>query len=117
MRKDHEDGDREGLIQTHPSARPGYGVARPRPLVLAAVLVVFAVLYPYLDAAGLCGEAGCPHFLSSPAPAAADLPSATLAAVAEIPPPDPARPFGPLPSSDRRPAQVYAAPDPEPPRP
>ena len=117
LRGDHEDGNDAGMIQTHPSARPGSGVARGRPLVLAVVLISFALFYPYLDAAGLCGAAGCPHFLQSHAPAAADLPSATLAAVEETPPPETTRSFNLLPASDRRPAQVYAAPDPEPPRP
>lgn len=117
MQKDHELGDRTGLTQTHPYTRPQDRAEYSRPMVLAAVLVVFAVFYPYLDAAGLCGDAGCPHFVQSNAPASADLPSATLAAVAVTASPAPARTFYLLPTSDRRPAEVYAAPEPEPPRP
>ena len=113
--EDHEDGNFGGLTQAHPSARRRVAVARSRPLILAVVLVAFATLYPYLDAAGLCGEAGCPHFL--PSQGSVDLPSAALTAVGVAATPDPARTFDLVPPSDRRPAQVYAAPDPEPPRP
>ena len=103
------------MIQTHPTTRPQHRVASFRPLILAAVLTAFAVVYPYMDAAGLCGGAGCPHFVQSHAPASAELPSATLAAVAVAAPPAPVRSFI-LPASDLPPAEVYAAPDPEPPR-
>lgn len=104
------------MIQPRTIARPQVETPLPRPFVLATVLLAFALFYPYLDAAGLCGEAGCPHFAQSHAPASAELPSATLAAVAAIAAPALVRSFGP-PVSDRRPAQVYADPEPEPPRP
>ena len=103
------------MIEAKHTAQPPGGPASHRPLVLAVALLVFAVFYPYMDAAGLCGEAGCPHFV--PSHASAELPSATLAAVAVVKTPMLVRSFGTRPVSDRRPAEVYAAPDPEPPRP
>ena len=87
-----------------------------RPLVLAVVLLSFALFYPYLDAAGLCGEAGCPHFLQSHASASAELPSATLAAVAAVAAPALIRSVGRRSASDRRPSQVYTDLDTEPPQ-
>ena len=105
------------MIQTTPATGPGEGSVSARPLVLALVLLVFALFYPYMDAAGLCGEAGCPHFLPSHAPASAELPSATLVVAVAAAAPALSRSFGPRPASDRRPSQVYASPDPEPPRP
>lgn len=102
------------MIQPTHATRPQAGRPSGRPLILAIVLLGFALFYPYLDAAGLCGGAGCPHFVQSHAPA--ELPSATLAAVAAVAVPLLVRSFGPRPTSDRRPAQVYASPDPEPPR-
>ncbi|WP_166175965.1 hypothetical protein [Rubrobacter tropicus] len=105
------------MIQTCTVTRQRPATPLPRPFILAAVLLAFALFYPYLDAAGLCGEAGCPHFLQSHAPASAELPSATLAAVAAVAAPPLVRSFGPRPASDRRPAQVYADLEPEPPRP
>lgn len=90
---------------------------RPRPLVIAALVLLFAVPYPYLDAAGFCGEAGCPHFAQGHQ-APAEIPTGALAvALAAAATPVLIRSFGPRHLSDRRPAQFYAAPDPEPPRP
>ena len=105
------------------AARPSLGAGRlifnlpvPEPY-LSLSLLAFALFYPYADAAGLCGEAGCPHFLPSHAPASAELPSATLAAAVAVTAPALIRAFGTRPVSDRRPAQIYASLDPEPPRP
>lgn len=114
--KERDHGGRAGLIQTSTVARPRGVALLNRPLVLAVVLLAFALFYPYLDAAGLCGEAGCPHFLQSHASAAAGLPSATLAAVAAVASPALVRSFGARPASDQSPSQVYADPDPEPPQ-
>ena len=99
---------------------PGTGTGlRPwRRLVLALALVVLlvAALYPYMEATGSCGSPGCPKFSHAHTPAPAGLPPGALVAVlAAIP----ALAGGVRlrPASDRRPAEVYLSPDPEPPHP
>lgn len=84
--------------------------------LISALVVVFAALYPYFTTTGSCGDPGCPHFSHAPVPveilagavltAAVVLPAATLAH----------RPRYRF-ASDRKPAEVYLAPEPDPPRP
>ena len=84
-------------------------------LALVAVLL-FAALYPYLEATGSCGDPGCPEFSHAHAPAPSELPPGALVAVlAAVPALAGGVRFRP--ASDRRPADVYLSPDPEPPRP
>lgn len=88
-----------------------------RPLALAALMLAFAVFYPYLDAAGSCGDPGCPHFAH--APASAELPAGVLIAAFAVLAAAPAlgwrarRRF----PSDRKPVEIYLSPEPHPPRP
>jgi hypothetical protein len=56
--------------------RPRVGVRHACRLTLAALVLAFAVLYLHLNAAGSCGEPGCPHF--SHAPASVELTAATF---------------------------------------
>lgn len=85
-------------------------------MALAALVLVFAAFYPYLDATGSCGEPGCPEF--SHASLSVELPTGAFAAL-----------FGTVlvapvlagharrrPASDRKPADLYLPPEPEPPR-
>lgn len=101
---------------------PGIGAAGPgmrpwRRLVpaLALAVLLFALLYPYAEATGSCGEPGCPEFSHAHAPAPAEAPLGTLVAALAV---VPALAGGARlrPASDRRPAEVYLPPDPEPPR-
>ena len=80
--------------------------------VLALAVLAFAVLYPYMDATGSCGDPGCPDFSHSPA----ELPSAALVAVLAAVPAL-AGIVRLRSASDRKPVEIYLAPDPEPPRP
>jgi ABC-type dipeptide/oligopeptide/nickel transport system permease component len=87
-----------------------------RALIFAALVLGFAAFYPWLEASGICEEADCPQFAQHHAHA--ELPTATLAAASvAIAASGSPRSFGLHPPPDRRPAQVYLAPDPEPPRP
>jgi hypothetical protein len=84
-------------------------------LALAAFVLAFAVLYPYLNARGSCGEPGCPHF--SHAPVSVELPAGVFVALLA------AIPAAPVlarrvcrPVSERKPAEFYLSPEPAPPR-
>lgn len=92
------------------------GLRRACRLTLAALVLAFAVLYLYLNAAGYCGEPGCPHFSHAPAPV--ELPAATFVSLLA------ALPAAPVlsrrvrrPVSDPKPAEFYLSPEPRPPRP
>ena len=96
-------------------AGPGLPPWRRLVLTLAFTVLLFAALYPYMEAAGSCGEPGCPEFSHAHAPAPAELPpGALVAALAVVP----ALAGGARlrPASDSRPAEVYPSLDPEPPR-
>ena len=97
---------------TGPGLRPW-----PRPvLALALAVLLFAALYPYLEATGSCGDPGCPEFSHAHTPGPSELPPGALVAVlAAVPALAGGVRFRP--ASDRRPADVYLSPDPEPPRP
>ena len=99
-----------------PGTGPGSRSWRRPVLALALMVLLFAALYPYLEATGSCGDPGCPEFSHAHAPAPSELPPgalvAVLAAVAAL-----AGGVRFRPASDRRPAEVYLCPDPEPPRP
>ncbi|QIN84562.1 hypothetical protein GBA63_19370 [Rubrobacter tropicus] len=85
---------------------------------LAALVLAFAALYPYLEATGSCGEPGCPHFSQAHVPASSELPAGMVVALVRAIPAAPAfagrirRRF----ASDRKPAEVYLSPELEPPR-
>ena len=99
-----------------PGTGPGSRSWRRPVLALALMVLLFAVLYPYLEAAGSCGDPGCPEFSHAHAPAPSELPPGALVAVlAAVPALAGGVRFRP--ASDRRPAEVYLCPDPEPPRP
>ncbi len=86
-----------------------------RLLALVLLVLVFAALYPYLDATGSCGEPGCPHF--SHVSASVELPAEAMVALLRVVPAAPA--FAGLvhrPASDRKPAEIYLSPEPDPPR-
>lgn len=86
-----------------------------RLLVLVLLVLVFAALYPYLDATGSCGEPGCPHF--SHVSTSVELPAEAMVALLRVVPA--ARAFAGLahrPASDRKPAEIYLSPEPDPPR-
>jgi hypothetical protein len=85
-----------------------------RLLALAALVLTFAVFYPYLDATGSCGEPGCPHFAH--APASAELPAGVLVAALVVVPPALAGRVLRCFASDRKPAEIYLSPEPDPPR-
>lgn len=84
--------------------------------MLAVLVLAFATCYPYLNATGSCGEPGCPHL--SHASVSVELPVGAFAA------PFGALPVAPIlagrdrrrPVSDRKPADPYLPPEPEPPR-
>lgn len=88
---------------------------RVRRLVLAALVLAFAALYPSLVYGGSCSEPGCPNFAHGPA--AVELPAGMLAASLVT---VSVAPFaGPLkrrPASDRKPAEIHLSPEPDPPR-
>lgn len=103
-----------------PGTDPGSRSWRRPVLALAPALglmvLLFAALYPYLEATGSCGDPGCPEFSHAHAPAPSELPPGALVAVlAAVPALAGGVRFRP--ASDRRPAEVYLCPDPEPPRP
>ena len=119
----------EGVIATSNSSEimetevPGIGRADASPrrmrllmLALALVVLAFAALYPYMDATGSCGDPGCPEFSHAHSVAPAELPTGALVAVfATVP--ALAGIVRLRPASDRKRAEIYLAPDPEPPRP
>lgn len=85
-------------------------------MALAALVLAFVAFYPYLEATDSCGEPGCPEF--SRASLSVELPAGAFATV-----------FGTVlvapalagyarrrPVSDRKPADLYLPPEPEPPR-
>jgi len=85
-------------------------------LALALAVILFAALYPYLEATGSCGDPGCPEFSHAHASAPSELPpGAPVAVLAAVPALAGGIRLRPL--SDRRPAEVFLSPDPEPPRP
>lgn len=86
-----------------------------RRLVVALALVVLAAFYPYAEATGSCGKPGCPEFSHSPV--FTELPGALVAVLAAVPAPALAGGVRLRPASDRKPVEIYLAPDPEPPRP
>ena len=99
-----------------PGTGPGSRSWRRPVLALALMVLLFAALYPYLEATGSCGDPGCPEFSHAHAPAPSELPPGALVAVlAAVPALAGGVRFRP--ASDRRPAEVYLCPDPEPPRP
>ena len=101
-------------------AGTGWAGTGRRRLVLALALLVlaFAALYPYMEATGSCGEPGCPEFSHAHAPAPPELPPGALVAVlAAVPAASLAGRLRFRPVSDRRPAEFYLSPDPEPPQP
>jgi hypothetical protein len=85
-------------------------------LALALVVLAFAALYRYMDATGFCGDPGCPVFSHAHSAAPAELPTGELVAVLATVPAL-AGIVRLRPASDRKPAEIYLAPDPEPPRP
>ena len=116
----------EGVIATSSSSEimetevPGIGWAdastrRMRRLMFALALVVlaFAALYPYMDATDSCGDPGCPVFSHAHSAAPAELPTGALIAVLATVPAL-AGIVRLRPASDRKPAEIYLAPDPEP---
>lgn len=109
------------LSETMGPRAPGSGPGGLRPwrrpvLALALAVLLFAALYPYLEATSLCGDPGCPEFSHAHPPAPSELPpGALLAVLAAVPALAGGVRFRP--ASDRRPAEVYLSPDPEPPRP
>jgi hypothetical protein len=99
-----------------PGTGPGSRSWRRPVLALALMVLLFAALYPYLEATGSCGDTGCPEFSHAHAPAPSEPPPGALVAVlAAVPALAGGVRFRP--ASDRRPAEVYLCPDPEPPRP
>lgn len=99
-----------------PGTGPGSRSWRRPVLALALMVLLFAALYPYLEATGSCGDPGCPEFSHAHTPAPSELPPGALVAVlAAVPALAGGVRFRP--ASDRRPAEVYLCPDPEPPRP
>lgn len=99
-----------------PGTGPGSRSWRRPVLALALMVLLFAALYPYLEATGSCGDPGCPEFSHAHAPAPSELPPGALVAVlAAVPALAGGVRFRP--ASDRRPAEVYLCPDPKPPRP
>lgn len=101
---------------TGPGSRSWRRTVRALALALALMVLLFAALYPYLEATGSCGDPGCPEFSHAHAPAPSEPPPGALVAVLAA---VPALAGGvrSRPASDRRPAEVYLCPDPEPPRP
>jgi hypothetical protein len=104
-----------GIGTAGPGVRPWRRLVPVLALALALAVLLFAVLYPYVEATGSCGEPGCPEFSHAHAPAPAEVPLGALVAVLAM---VPALAGGVRlrPASDRRPAEVYLSPDPEPPR-
>lgn len=99
-----------------PGTGPGLRPWRRPVLALALAVLLFAALYPYLEATGSCGDPGCPEFSHAHAPAPSELPPGALVAVlAAVPALAGGVRFRP--ASDRPPAEVYLSPEPEPPRP
>ena len=97
------------------SADPGSRPWRRLVLALALAVLLFAALYPHMEVTGSCGDPGCPEFSHAHTPASAELsPGAPVAVLAVVP----ALAGGVRlrRASDRRPAEVYFSPDPEPPR-
>jgi hypothetical protein len=95
--------------------RPETGPRHACRLALAALVLAFAVLYPPLNAGGSCGEPGCPHFAH--APVSVEAPAGVFVALLA------AIPAAPVlarrvcrPVSDRKPAEFYPSPQPDPPR-
>ncbi|MEW6638132.1 MAG: hypothetical protein AB1425_15100 [Actinomycetota bacterium] len=83
---------------------------------LAALVLAFCVLYPYLDGAGSCGEPGCPEFSQAHAPVFPELAAgAFVVSIAATAPALAGRLRRRL-DPERKPAEVYLSPDPEPPR-
>lgn len=91
-------------------------ICATRRLVLATLVLVFAVIYPYLDAADLCGDPGCPHFAQGHASPSVELPAGTLGAGAVLLAPAFVGRFRRRPASERRPEEIYLSPEPDPPR-
>jgi hypothetical protein len=83
---------------------------------LALVMLTFAAFYPYAEATGSCGDPGCPEFSHVHSPVSTEIPGALVAVLAAVPMPALAGGVRLRPASDRRPAEVYLSPDPEPPR-
>jgi len=87
-------------------------------LALAALVLAFAALSPYLDASGACGDPGCPEFSQGQSPASAfaeGLPAGVLAAALAVAAPAAGRVLR-SPAPCGRPSDVYLPPEPEPPR-
>jgi hypothetical protein len=101
---------------TGPGLRPWRRPVLALALALTLAVLLFAALYPYLEATGSCGDPGCPEFSHAHAPAPSELPPGALVAVLAAAPVL-AGGFRFRPASDRRPAEFYLSPDPEPPRP
>jgi hypothetical protein len=91
------------------------GMTRAGLLAVAVFVAVFVALYPYLDAAGACGDGGCPHLSQAHAP---ELPTGGFAAalVAVVMAPVLAARAVHRPDSDLPPAETCIAPDPRPPQ-
>ena len=88
-----------------PGTGPGSRSWRRPVLALALMVLLFAALYPYLEATGSCGDPGCPEFSHAHAPAPSELPPGALVAVlAAVPALAGGVRFRP--ASDRRPAEV-----------
>lgn len=82
-------------------------------VALALVVLAFAAFYPYAEATGSCGKPGCPEFSHSPV--FTELPGALVAVLAAV-----SAVAGGVrlrPATDRKPVEIYLAPDPEPPQP
>jgi hypothetical protein len=108
-------------VLLRPASVVGYFSPRMRLglcLGLVALVLVFAGLLPYLNGSGSCGDRGCPQLSAGQPHVHAEPLSGVLLAgaiVAVAAPPIVGALRRPS-SSERRPAQLYLSPDPEPPR-
>lgn len=87
-----------------------------RRLVLATLVLAFAAFYPYLDATGLCGAPGCPHYAQGHASPSMELPAGTLVTGAALVTLALAGRFRRRHACGRRPEEIYLSPEPDPPQ-
>jgi hypothetical protein len=110
-------GSETGGTQAPSIETAGAGPRRPA-LALAVFVLAFAALYFYLDATGSCGQLGCPEFSHANVPASIKLPHGVLVVVlARFPAMALAGRVRRRFASDRKSAEVYPSPEPDPPRP
>lgn len=87
-------------------------VRRVQLLVGAGLIAAFAIFFPYLDAAGSCGDSGCSQISQAHGAASAGLASGAMLGLLAVIPAAPV--FAAL--TGRRPVQIYLSPEPDPPR-